>query len=346
MTGESGESRPLVAVVIPCYRVGGTVLQVIERVGPEVGLIVCVDDACPERSGDLVASRYGTDPRIRIIRNVRNRGVGAATCAGYRASIAAGARIIVKIDGDGQMDPRLIPYFAAPIQRGEADYVKGNRFFAIETLKSMPWRRIVGNAVLSFFSKLSSGYWNLFDPANGFTAIEAEVASQLPLDKLHPRFFFESDLLFRLATIRARVVELPIASSYFGQASNLSEAWALLTFPFLHFRNFVKRLLYCYFLRGFSLASINLVLGVILFAFGLLFGLDRWAEVSAVGIAASPGTVMLAALPILVGLQLILAFVSHDMAMVPTVAVHPNLHQIQVLYRESATADRSATEPK
>ncbi len=328
---DSQEREPRIAVVIPCYRVCDRVASVIRAIGPEVGAIFCVDDACPDRSGEFIESHCAADGRVRVLRHRRNLGVGAATCTGYRAAIEAGADIIVKVDGDGQMDPRLIGHFTAPIARGDADYVKGNRFYSAETVRAMPWPRLAGNAVLSFFSKLSSGYWDLFDPANGFTAIESSIAANLPLDKLHRRFFFESDMLFRLSTLRARVVELPMTADYSASRSHLNEFTALWAFPFLHLRNFVKRLLYTYFLRGFSLASLNLVAGTVLVAFGAWFGITRWTEVAQAGIAASPGTVMLAALPVLVGLQLLLAFLAHDIAMVPREAVHPHLHRIMVL---------------
>ena len=111
---------PRVAVVIPCFRVTGQVLGVIEAIGPEVGRIYCVDDACPDGSGDLVQAR-ATDPRVRVLRHDQNQGVGGATLTGYRQAIADGMDIVVKLDGDGQMDPALLPELVAPILRGEAD---------------------------------------------------------------------------------------------------------------------------------------------------------------------------------------------------------------------------------
>src|SRR5437899_2197211 len=119
---------PQISVVIPCYRVGKQVLDVIAGIGPECTAIFVIDDHCPEQTGRLV-ERCVTDPRVRVFYHEKNTGVGGAVMTGYRAALEAGADIIVKIDGDGQMDPRLIPQFVAPIARGEADYTKGNRFF-------------------------------------------------------------------------------------------------------------------------------------------------------------------------------------------------------------------------
>jgi dolichol-phosphate mannosyltransferase len=315
-----------IAVVIPCYRVTRSIEQVIQGIGSEVAMIVCVDDACPDNSGSFIAARFATDPRVSVVSNEKNLGVGGAVCHGYHVAIDARADIIVKLDGDGQMEPGLIPNLVAPIAAGDADYVKGNRFFSIETILPMSFVRIVGNAGLSFITKLSSGYWDLFDPTNGFTAIEARVAALLPLDKLHRRFFFESDMLFRLSIVRARILEMPMMSKYADEKSNLSEMRTLLTFPALHARNLWKRICYNYFLRGFSIASLNLVMGLVLFCFGITFGLFQWAQSIAQDQVSTAGTVMLAALPTLLGLQLMLAFLAYDIAMVPTRAIHPDIN--------------------
>ncbi len=327
--GPRRSAGPIIAVVIPCYRVARHLLRVVSAIGPEVTAIYCVDDACPEES--VASLREFHDDRVRIIQRTVNGGVGAATCDGYRAAIEAGADIIVKLDGDGQMDPRLISTFIGPIARGEADYVKGNRFFNIETVGRMSWRRIVGNAGLSFMTKMSTGYWDIFDPTNGFTAIEARVARELPLNKLHRRFFFETDMLFRLGVLRARVIDLPMTSVYGTERSNLSEFNALVAFPLLHLRNFLKRVFYSYFLHGFSLASLNLLLGSLLCVMGALFGGLKWIESLQTGIPATAGTVMLAALPLVLGAQLVLSFFSHDMSRTPTVSLHPRLLQTRAV---------------
>jgi glycosyltransferase involved in cell wall biosynthesis len=175
--------RVTIAVVIPCYRVRKHVLAVLAAIGPECSRIYVVDDACPEQTGELVESECH-DPRVRVLRSERNQGVGGATLLGVRAALADGADVIVKLDGDGQMDPALVPRLVQPILAGEADYAKGNRFFDLDGLGSMPRARVLGNSLLSFASKLSSGYWNVFDPTNGFTAIHAAVARQLPLGKI------------------------------------------------------------------------------------------------------------------------------------------------------------------
>jgi glycosyltransferase involved in cell wall biosynthesis len=322
----SGEPLPCrLAVVVPCYRVGGHVADVLKAIGPEVWRVYCVDDACPEQSRHIVEERAARDTRIRCLVHPQNLGVGAAVVTGYKQAINEGADVIVKLDGDGQMDPARIPELVEPILHGEADYVKGNRFFDLEGLRSMPVLRLLGNAGLSFLAKMSTGYWTLFDPTNGYTAIHASVARRLPLDKLSPRYFFESDILFRLNTLRAVVSEVPMDARYGAEASSLSLMKSLVQFPLYHARNFGKRILYNYFLRGFSMASIQLFAGLALLILGVVFGTLQWIRGAEMNLLASPGTVMLAALPVILGCQLLLNFIAFDMANIPHIALHPRL---------------------
>lgn len=315
---------PTIAVVIPCFRVREAILDVLAGIGPECQAIYVVDDACPENTGDLVESECH-DPRVHVVRNSENQGVGGATIAGYRAALEVGAEILVKLDGDGQMDPALIPRLVALIQQGEADYVKGNRFFELDGLQSMPTVRLIGNSLLSFVNKVSTGYWNVFDPTNGFTALHSGVARQLPFDKLSKRFFFESDMLFRLGTLRAVVTDVPMPVRYAEEKSNLQVRSVVFEFAGKHFTNALKRLFYNYYLRDFSIASVEIVLGVASITWGTWFGLTRWLTGISQNIPATSGTVMVAALPVLLGVQLILAFLNFDIHNVPRDVLHKRL---------------------
>lgn len=306
----------MIAAVIPCFRVTRQILPVLAGVPPIIERIYVVDDACPDGSGALVESRC-RDPRVRVLRHERNQGVGGATLSGYRAALADGARVIVRLDGDGQMDPALIPRLVRPVLDGEADYAKGNRFFELEGLREMPRLRLIGNSLLSFASKLSSGYWNLFDPNNGFTAIHANVLRVLPLDKLARGYFFESDLLFRLGTLRAVACDVPMPVRYGDEQSSLVVRRVMGAFARGHLVNTGKRLFYNYYLRNFNIASLEILFALPLLAFGAWVGISAWVESAARGLPATSGTVMLATLPVLVGFQLLLGFLSYDMQNVP-----------------------------
>ena len=321
-TRPASPESPCLAVVIPCYKVTRHIGGVLRDMGPEVELIVCVDDACPDGSGKTAQEALPGDPRLHVVTHEENQGVGGAVLTGYKEAVKLGATCMVKIDGDGQMDPALISRIAAPVLMGQADYVKGNRFFNLEDVRAMPMVRLIGNAGLSFLSKVSSGYWNLFDPTNGFTAIHANVAAMLPMDRISKRYFFESDMLFRLNTLRAVVVDVPMAARYEDEESGLNVKRALVSFPFLHGRNFLKRIFYNYFLRNFSFASLNLVLGFLLFCFGVVFGGAHWIHSTVSGTTARSGTVMIAAVAIILGFQLLLNFFNADMADLPREPVH------------------------
>lgn len=313
-----------IAVVIPCYRVLDHVLGVIDRIGPEVRTIYCVDDGCPDGSGWLV-EKQASDPRVRVLYNARNLGVGGAVLAGYRQALADGHDVLVKVDGDGQMDPALIPEFVLPIVRGEADYTKGNRFFYLEHARSMPVVRLIGNGFLSLLTKLSSGYWTIFDPTNGYTAIGRTVAVPLVTRRIEERYFFESDVLLNLYLLRAVIRDIPMAAVYADERSNLSVAGAVLPFLAKNMRNMMRRFFVQYVIRDFSIATLEAVTGLALLLFGIVFGTIGWLQSSADGTPATAGQVMIAALPILTGVQLILSALNFDMRNVPSTPRQPPL---------------------
>jgi glycosyltransferase involved in cell wall biosynthesis len=313
-----------IAVVIPCYKVKNKILSVIELIGNEVDNIYVIDDFCPERSGDFV-KKHCNDERVNIIYHKVNLGVGAAVISGYKAAINDNCDVIVKIDGDNQMDPRIINNFVSPIANGYADYAKGNRFHNIESVLQMPNIRIFGNAALSVLTKISSGYWNIFDPTNGYTAISSKVAKLLPHGKISNRFFFETDILFRLNTLKAVVIDVPIQAKYEDEKSNLEIRKIIFEFSYKHVRNFLKRVFYNYYLRDVSIASFQLPLAITFLIFGIVYGLLKWNLSMDSLVTASAGTVMLSALPIIIGFQLLMSFISYDIGTVPKTPIHPFL---------------------
>lgn len=314
-------------IVIPCYKVRNHILRVIEKVPSWVEGIVCVDDACPEKSADFLEAE-ATDPRLVIVRLSTNLGVGGAVLTGYAEAERRGARILVKIDGDDQMDITYLPQLVAPILLGEADYTKGNRFTSISHLGEMPRIRLFGNAALSFAAKISTGYWNIFDPTNGFTAIEASVVKQIFGRRISQRFFFETDLLYHLGTLRAVVRDVPIPARYGDEVSNLRIGAIIGPFALKHFRNFLNRIVGQYFVRDFNVATIEMLFGVLFASFGSIYGL-HWIYVRPPGEDASAGLVMTAALPVMIGVQLLLQVINFDIVSVPNRPIHPYLRTLR-----------------
>jgi len=305
-----------VAVVIPCYCVADSVLKLLEHIPDFVERIYCVDDHCPQQSGNLILESC-VDPRVQVIHHQVNQGVGGAMITGYRAALDDKMAMIVKLDGDGQMDPALIPRFIKPIEAGESDYCKGNRFYRPATLLGMPKERLIGNLILSFLTKLSSGYWHSIDPTNGYTAIHSTALELLPLESIDRSYFFEEDMLFRLNVIRAVVRDIPMTAVYNGAQSHLRLRQVVLSFAAKHLANFFKRMIYNYYVRDFNLASIEWPVGIGCLAFSLIFGTTQWINSVVKDEFASAGTVMLAALPFIVGIQMILSAFNIDIQNTP-----------------------------
>jgi dolichol-phosphate mannosyltransferase len=306
----------MVYVVIPCYKVRKHITDVLKAIGDEVDKIIIVDDKCPENTGQFVQENI-KDPRIKVIFHNKNKGVGGAVKTGFRIALQEGAEIAIKLDGDGQMNPLLIPYFIKPIIDKKADYVKGNRFYNLDALNIMPSLRVFGNSALSLVNKIVTGYWNIMDPTNGFVAIHKNALQLLPLDKISNKFFFESDMLFRLRIVNAVIYDLPVNAKYGNEKSNLSIKNVLFKFPFKYIVRFLKRIIYMYYLYDFNLASISIIFGLLFILFGTILGIIKWIDSIKTGVFASCGTVMLTALPIILGFQLFIFVINYDIQNIP-----------------------------
>ena len=315
------EKAPRIAVVIPCYNTRQTISDVLKEIGPLVQMIYVVDDACPQGTGDYVEA-HCDDKRVKVLRCEQNKGVGGAMTLGYRQALQDGAAIIVKMDGDGQMDAALLPRLVGPLLAGFADYTKGNRFAApyqmrLQLQQQMPLTRRIGNSVLSFVHKAMSGYWNIMDPTNGYNAIHRVALENIDLDKVARGYFFENDMLFQLSLINAVVRDMPMPARYNETPSNLQVKRVLWEFPPLILNRFCKRIFYKYFINDFNVASLEMLVGMPLLLMGALYGSYRWIGGITHGLENTAGTVMLCALPIILGFQLLLSAVSYDISNVP-----------------------------
>ena len=307
-----------IVTVIPAYRVQDTIASVLKDLPAYIEHIIVVDDASPDSSANLVAAAAQQDSRIVLVRHEKNQGVGGAMISGFRKALELGAKIIVKLDGDGQMDPAHIPTLVTPLVLGKADYAKGNRFRDFVSLRNMPIVRRVGNLGLSFLTKAATGYWNIFDPTNGFFAIRAEVLTQLPLEGIDKRYFFETSLLANLYLINAFVVDVPIPARYGNETSHLSIRRSLFEFPLKLFSTLVRRILLKYYIYDFSIISLYIVTSIPLLLFGFIFGAIKWIDYASRNIPAPTGTVMLPTLCVILGIQIMLSAIEIDMKSTPS----------------------------
>lgn len=310
-----------VGVVIPAYRVEEEIAGVLRAMPAEIDHIYVVDDASPDGAAALVEKLALA--RVRLIRHERNQGVGGATVTGMKAALADSCDIIVKCDGDGQMDPLDIPGLVEPLLLGHADHAKGSRFHHFRQLKVMPAARLIGNAGLTFLAKLASGYWNVLDFVNGFFATRADVLASLPLEHLAPRYFFETDLLIRLNIAGARVCDVPMPAHYGEEKSSLSVTRALFGFPPRLFTGFCRRIFWRYIFYDVSPVAIFGAAGLLLSLFGLVFGVWEWIAHASHGLPTPLGTIMVAAVPFILGFQLLLQAIVLDIQNTPSADTPP-----------------------
>ncbi len=304
-----------IAVIIPSYKVSKHIKNVIETLPELVDFIIVVDDKCPETSGKIALSF--NHPKLSVIFHEENLGVGGAVVSGYKKALELGADICIKIDGDGQMDPKYIPELIEPLLQDKADYTKGNRFRDFVALKSMPKIRLFGNSALSFLVKAASGYWNIIDPTNGYTAIHRRALEELELDRLSKRYFFESDMLIHLNTVNAAVKDVSIPAIYGDEQSSLKIRRILVDFPPKLCKGFFKRVALKYFVYDFNMASIYTIFGVPMLLWGFLFGAYRWYLGAFMDMENSTGTVMLSVLPLILGVQFLIAAINIDINNIP-----------------------------
>ena len=311
MLGESA-----IAVVIPCFNVEKEIEKVVEGIPSWIDEIVLVNDASSDGTAAIIEELKEKAPdRIRSVTHPVNQGVGGAVMTGMKAVLQRGiSDIVVKIDGDGQMDPDFLEPLLRPLVDNCADFTKGNRFRDFKALKKMPFIRRIGNMGLSLLIKSASGYWNLFDPSNGFFAVKKENIQALDFERLDRRFFFESSLIIELYYTGAVVKDIPIPACYNEEKSNLSELKCLISFPGKLLRALFRRIAIRYFIMDFSIVSLYILLGVPLFLFGFIFGLAKWIYYASLSVPAPTGTILIATLCIVLGFQLILGFIQYDMS--------------------------------
>jgi glycosyltransferase involved in cell wall biosynthesis len=305
----------VISVVVPAYNEERFIGQVLSTMPELVDRIVIVDDCSSDNTFGVASC--SKDPRVVVIKTARNCGVGGAMKLGYREALELGGQVLVKMDGDGQMAPeQLTLLLDAIIERGY-DYAKGNRFLHTAAINQMPAIRIFGNIVLTFLTKAASGYWHIFDPQNGYTAIRAEALRSISLETIDEHFFFENDLLVRLNIQNYRVADIAIPARYGQEVSDLRVSKILFTFPALLFGRFAYRIVQKYILRNFSPVALFLLLGLPIFLCGVVFGLYLWARAMITGEATPTGSIMLALVPIVLGFQLLLQAIVLDIQETP-----------------------------
>ncbi len=300
-------------VVVPAFNESAHIEATLRLMPHYIRTILVVDDASTDETAGIVRRIADHDSRIELIRHPQNLGVGGAMVTGYRRALELNADIVVKMDADGQMSPDDLPSLVEPLIRGDADYTKGNRFRDLHSLARMPLLRRAGNMALSFLTKAAVGYWQCFDPCNGYVAIRGDVLRELPLDSVRRSFFFETSMLAELYLLRAVVCDVPMAARYGGERSHLSIRRVLAEFPARLAHCLTRRILLSKFVYDFSVGSVYLLTGVPMMFAGILYGLANWIYYWRAGEGAPTGTVVIPAMLIILGFQFLLSAVNEDL---------------------------------
>jgi glycosyltransferase involved in cell wall biosynthesis len=304
-----------IAAVVPAYKEEKKIAKVILTMPDFVDHIVIVDDCSPD--GTSAAAMAVGDPRVSLIRHEVNQGVGGAIITGHHRALELGSDVNVIMAGDAQMDPQYLPSLLDPVTEGGFGFAKANRFFSPESFHGMPRYRIIGNIVLSFMTKLASGYWHLFDPQNGYTAIRADELRRVPLKQVARRYSFENDLLVHLNILQVPAVDVPIPAVYGDEVSSIRLRTVIPELLHLLITGFWRRIWYRYVLWSFSPIALLLALGMVFFVFGL--GVAVWVCFQIAGsVVATAATVMLAALPLMIGTQMLLSALQLDIQASPS----------------------------
>ena len=303
-----------IAVVVPAYNEERHVAGVLKTMPEIVDHIVVVDDKSTDDT--LAVATAAADARTVVMHHEVNRGVGGSIVTGHRRALELGADVFVVMAGDGQMDPDHLERLLTPVVERGYGFAKANRFFSRESFAGMPRHRVFGNVVLTFLTKMASGYWNLVDPQNGYTAIAREALERLPLDHLAERYEFENDQLIWLNILDVRATDVPVPARYGAERSSIRLRSVVPRMLGLLWRGFWRRIWRKYVLWSFSPIALLLVTGLFLVIVALAVGI--WAMVASIGPgSATTGTWLLAVTPGLVGTQFLVNALVLDIQATP-----------------------------
>jgi glycosyltransferase involved in cell wall biosynthesis len=303
-----------IAVVIPCYKVENQINKVVAEIPDYIRSIILVHDASPDNTGEIVDMLAKENPKIKVVHHSKNQGVGGAMLTGFKEALTQNHDAVIKIDGDGQMDVAFFDKLLTAVFEEKYHFAKGNRFSDLKLLKTMPAIRRIGNLGMSFLIKMSSGYWNIFDPTNGYFCIDKAVLQKIDLERLSKRFFFESSLLIELYYTGAKIKDIPMPALYADEKSNLSVWKTLFSFPPKLIKAFLRRIWHRYVIFDFNIGSLFIFFGIPLCLFGLIFGIVKWIHYAMLQAATPTGTIMISVLSLVLGFQMLLSAIQYDIS--------------------------------
>jgi glycosyltransferase involved in cell wall biosynthesis len=299
-----------VAVVVPAYNEEALVASTVAGIPDFVDRIFVVDDA--SRDATAERARAG-DGRVEVLAHEQNEGVGAAIVTGYKRTLADDIDITCVMAADGQMDPDDLEMLVRAVASGEVDYAKANRLFTGQAWNLIPRTRYLGNAALSFLTKIASGYWHVADSQSGYTAANLETLKLLDLDNIYSRYGFPNDILVHLNVWNRRVRDYPSRPIYgVGERSGIRLRKVVPRISWLLLKGFFWRMGQKYVIRDFHPLVLFYSLGLVLLAAGVILGLVE-TGLRIAGNSIPFATIVLVALFVISGLQLLLFAMWFDM---------------------------------
>jgi glycosyltransferase involved in cell wall biosynthesis len=300
-----------VAVVVPALDEAPLIEATLQGIPEFVDRVFVVDDGSTDETGEL-ARTFG-DQRVEVIRHERTRGVGAAIVTGYRRALAERMDAAAVMAGDNQMDPDELESLVQPVVRGQVDYAKANRLFTGSAWELIPRSRYVGNAILSFLTKIASGYWHVADSQAGYTVIGLPILRQLDLDRIYTSYGFPNDMLVHLNVWNARVRDFPSRPIYgVGERSGIKIRRVVPRISWLLVKGFFWRLREKYVIRDFHPLVFFYFLGFVMTTVGLVLGIVE-TVLRIAGNHITPATIVLVALLLISGSQFTLFAMWFDM---------------------------------
>ncbi|MCH4829007.1 glycosyltransferase family 2 protein [Flavobacterium columnare] len=306
------------AIIIPYYNARKHIIDVVSQIPDFIDALIIVDDKSPDVFPEkLVLENLNNQVKFVYLKNDRNLGVGGATIHGFLYAIKNDFQIVIKVDADNQMDLKYLPDLIEPLKKGKIQMAKGNRFRDIKALSKMPFARRIGNLMLSFITKMATGYWNNFDPTNGYFAIQINTLKKINFNNLSNRYFFETSLLSEMYFTGAKIKDISMPAIYANEKSQM-QLWKIpFEFSFKLMKLFIKRIVKQYFLYDFNIGSVYLFFGVPLFFFGITYGVYNWIYYYFKKMLAPTGTIMIITLSIILGFQMLLQAIQFDISQAP-----------------------------
>ncbi len=303
-----------VAAVVPAHNEEKLIAKTVTTMPELVDIVIVIDDCSTDETAKRAAETG--DPRLHVLQHEKNTGVGGSIIDGHRLALELGADVNVIMAGDAQMDPDYLPALLDPIAEDGYGFTKANRFFSRAGLKGMPKSRVFGSIMLSFATKMASGYWHLFDPQNGYTAITKESLARIDLDRISQGYSFENDLLVTLNIANVRARDVPIPGVYGEEVSGMKMHKVIPQISSLLIRGFWRRIFRKHVMMSFSPIALMLFMGMFLTLVGV--GAGIWVVAHTLGApTASAGSVLLSVGPLLVGINMLVQALAMDMRETP-----------------------------